>query len=70
MMAEVNSSMGWKHLLDSTAQSANGHLPLRGEHLAAENHILRNQIGDRVQLTMSAGEGWGPRMPAASWASA
>jgi hypothetical protein len=45
--------MSWNRLLESIAQAANDHLRLRNEYLAAENRSMRNQIGDRVQLTDS-----------------
>jgi putative transposase len=45
--------MSWKKLLESAKESLNDHLRLRNDYLMAENHILRNQINGRVQLTDS-----------------
>ncbi len=49
----VKSSMGWKNLLESISESANDHMRLRNEYLAAENTIFRSQVDGRVQLTDS-----------------
>src|SRR5688572_27098065 len=45
--------MNWKRLLESVSESVNDDLRLRQDYLMAENRILRNQIGGRVQLTDS-----------------
>jgi len=43
--------MDWKQLLGSITTSVDEELRLRNAYLAAENRILRQQIGGRVLLT-------------------
>src|SRR4029434_10204839 len=43
--------MDWKRLLAYISGSVDEELLLRNEYLVAENHILRNQLQGRVQLT-------------------
>ena len=43
--------MDWKQLLAYISGSVDEELLLRNEYLVAENHILRNQLQGRVQLT-------------------
>ena len=43
--------MDWKQLLGSITTSVDEELRLRNAYLAAENRILRQQIGGRVPLT-------------------
>jgi transposase len=53
IVAQVESGMSWKKLLESVSESLNDHIQLRNDYLLAENRILRNQIDGRVQLTDS-----------------
>jgi putative transposase len=43
--------MDWKQLLAYITGSVDQELLLRDEYLVAENHLLRQQIRSRVQLT-------------------
>jgi putative transposase len=43
--------MDWKQLLGSITTSVDEELRLRNAYLAAENRILRQQIGGRIPLT-------------------
>ena len=50
-MGGAESRMDWKPLLAYITGSVNQELLLRNEYLVAENHVLRNQITERVRLS-------------------
>jgi hypothetical protein len=50
--------MGWNMLLACIAGSVEEELLLRNQYLITENHLLRQQIEGRVQLTDVQAEPW------------